>query len=106
MKKRSEFFRILRSYILTITASLCILGLCCGVIIAGNNTKALSEGERAATVSVQTDEKVSLIIDKSERSFEVPPIDKLYNLAACAPAPYGNLVFVVKSIYFLADSLM
>ncbi len=105
MKEKYEISGIMRAYILVITFTLCISGVVCGVIIAGNNTKALSEGERAATAGLQTDEQVTLTVAENQFSFDFTLYDRLEDIAASAPAPLGNLVFLYQSAKQLADEL-
>jgi len=105
MKMKNEFSKLVRTYIIIITVCLCASGIICGAIIAANNTKALSEGERAATAGLQTDEKVTLTVAQNEISLDYLPFEKLDDIAAAAPAPISSAAFLLQSVYLLATEL-
>ncbi|NLB35724.1 MAG: hypothetical protein GX824_00195 [Clostridiales bacterium] len=105
MKMKSELSKLIRAYIITIIVCICVSGVICGAIIAGNNTKALSEGERAATAGIQTDEKVTLTVAEKEISLDFLPIEKLDYIALATPAPLSSVIFLLHSAYLLAVEL-
>ena len=96
--------KILRVYVVSTTVCICLISLVVGSIIAKNNTRKLSFGEKYESVSLFSSYTDALIIRTSNHEYSLPNtiIDKaneiIIDLKPIYPAVINNFNWAIEVI--------
>lgn len=101
-KQQAPGVLLVRNFLLSVIACLCLTGMVCGFLIAGNNTRGISIGQKQTHIVLsQREERLALHMD--EQRFEIPLslTSHTDSLLRFMPAPVSGVYWLLENVVAL-----